>query len=77
MPRPTTWTVVSPQLTEISTPVTNPMPAFLAASAASSSPSIVSWSVSAMACTPWLAPNSISCVGDSNPSDAVEWLCRS
>ena len=42
MPRPTTWTVVSPQVTEISTPPTNSTPSLRAASPASSRPSTVS-----------------------------------
>jgi len=37
----------------------------------------VSWSVSAIASAPVRAASSISCVGDSKPSDAVEWLCKS
>src|SRR5688572_29637616 len=77
MPRPTTWSVVSPQLTEISTPGTQWRPWARAAAAASSSPSVLSWSVSAIASVPVRAASSISWVGESKPSERVEWLCRS
>src|SRR5260221_12073721 len=63
--------------TEISTPGTSVTPERLAAAAASARPSVVSWSVSAIASTPVRAASSISCVGDSRPSEKIEWLCKS
>ena len=48
-----------------------------AACAAAAKPSSVSWSVSARTSTPARCARATSCAGDSVPSEAVEWLCKS
>src|SRR6266511_6082101 len=60
-----------------STPGTKPMPTSWATAAASPSPSVVSWSVSATTSSPRSRASRTSSAGVNVPSERVEWACRS
>jgi hypothetical protein len=59
---------------DISVAGTNTIPRSVAASAASVTPSTVSWSVSASVVTPASAAAATTAAGGSSPSENVEWL---
>ena len=59
---------------DISIAGTSSIPSRSAASAASATPAIASWSVSASVVTPALAASSTTSAGASCPSETVEWL---
>ncbi len=61
---------------EISAPVTRVSPAG-SASAAAAWPATVSWSVRATTSSPAARAAVTSSAGESVPSEAVEWVCRS
>src|SRR6056297_287633 len=71
------WMVRLFQRQESSTPGTSTMPCACAAVSASASPAMVSWSVRERWVTPRPAARSTSAAGDSAPSEAVLWQCRS
>ena len=67
----------APQVTDISTPGMSSTPNLLAADAASRSPEVLSWSVSAIMSTPAAAARPTSSPGARDPSEAEEWVWRS
>ena len=62
---------------EISHPGTSSTPTSAARLPAASKPSMRSWSVRATARQPLAAASSGMRSGGSDPSDAVEWVCKS
>src|ERR1700739_1479857 len=62
---------------EISTADTTRMPSCVPAASASETPATVSWSLSAINCTPAWAAAAITSAGSSVPSERVEWDWRS
>jgi hypothetical protein len=59
---------------DISVAGTSTIPAAVAASPASATPSIASWSVRARVVTPASAADATTSAGGSSPSEYVEWL---